>query len=408
MINKTRFGLGIYLLCVFCSAESMFNNRYGGSVQTEDGRGYSYGAPAGILPEEISPEKVGLEHIIPLLDQFESFVKKGNVPLMSDLIFCESTPYLMSFVSDKRFSMEIHAKYAKPLFDDYGEIEPEVIYLYYHTGGDLEELRKLYVNSSKDKVKRAIETCFFDAAEPLQGTAGKIEPPTDTYPLSITVSCTQKQEGNKAEDREPILIPNVYDVYVEFENTSTKPVSFSIPGFNLSYILEPHMFEMQRNGRFLILNQKQSPLQQDITLYPNDKLIKRAVFNFQDRFGSIGVDSVFKLCFSEHFVGLGRSRYSSSRYIASHATQKFFLDIQFQQEFSSKNGRIFSINGIARSNIAQLEYIPPAGIGSYEEFKNKRKQKFWKEINDGVYQRGSKTRNRRSATSKGHKEKDQK
>ena len=149
-------------------------------------------------------------------------------------------------------------------------------------------------------------------------------------------------------------------------------------------------------------------MKQDIVLYPGDRLLKRTVFNLQDRIALNGScfdsDSVFQACFLGNFVGLGRFRYDNSIYISSCATQPFSLDVQLQQEFFSKHGESSPMGDIARSNVIRLEYVPPTNSVPLEVFESKRRNELWEKIDNNVG-RGKKNKRVRRSSSKNYREK---
>lgn len=382
------------ILTVFIMIHGVCEGKiYGGAVENSDGVGFMCGAPTGLMPVDIAPEKVCYEHIASLLDEFKEFVEKGEI---SSAAFYTATVYLMSFITDERYCEKVYRRYSKPLFETYGEKEAEVVRLYYLTGGSLEELRKLYARSTDEKVRSAIESCFLDASEPLENAGDLIgEPSSEKRPLTIKISYERKLMENTSLGEPPSheesdsgsrFVSNEYEIAVEFENTASSAVSCSIPMW--ASVLTVENFNIRRTDDVPVAGLGDYAKMQDIVLYPGDRLVKKVGFKLENKIGLFGHssesngDSVFKSCFSGNYVTLGHGDC-----IAIDPDGPVFLDIQFEQEFVlGRPGKGQKI-GVRRSNVLRLEYASK-NLMTPKISKDEHRKNLWQMVNEEMERRG--------------------
>lgn len=387
MIRKSLWSKHAFMLMMLCLLKDVDGQTFGGRVTSPSGGTTRYGAPEGISPADITPEKVNMSHLIPLLDQFKTYIERGNLPKYrprQNEGMSLGTYYLLSFVDDERFAAEIHTNYASPLFETYGKDEPEVVRLYYLTGGSVEKLRNLYTHSQNTEIKKAVESCLFEEGEVFQEVEERIKTPSDmNSPLSIKVSVKQAEVVGQAHESVPIK--NVYDVFVEFENRSTGPVYFSFPWFDYSYRLEPAMFNLQRKDRGPVRHQSRPVKEQKVVLNPGDRLIKRAVFNLQRRSeirgGYFNFQSIFKGAFLGNYVGLGVDDGWPYIQLDSRVNKSFLLNVQFEQKFFARRRNGVEKHDVSYSNLLTLEYINKETSDIGDKLELIRKQEMWSQMN---------------------------
>jgi len=352
---------------------------YGGVTKVSNGsndRIISCGVPDGILLSDISPDKITMEHLTPLLDLFKRYVETDSLPSFEERSFdyLEGAYYLFSFVSDKRFSAQIYKKYAEPLFNRYGEKEPEVVRLYYLTGGSLKILRTLYKKTKNANIRKTIRDCFLREGILLDKREEKIKPVTSMdYPLFIKISCKKQQSSQSKE------IKNEYNIVVDFEKRSNSPFCFDILGCDLNYNLHPSLFIIQRkDGRPVVKKKEKWSVMQHVELNPGDHLIKKSFFCFTKRINNKGgflyAASIFRAAFLGESVFLNRNpNLVSGSILAYNVDENFSFDIQFKQEYVISTIDGLNKKKVAYSNVKTLRYIL--------EDKIDYKKKMWEEIN---------------------------
>ena len=175
-------------------------------------------------------------------------------------------------------------------------------------------------------------------------------------------------------------VENIYNVFVEFKNTSTRPIRFSLSAYDLGFALNPLCFNIQRQDGSPVMKMKRQEIEgQKVVLYPGDRLVKEAIFNFKKRTtckGSfLNYGSIFRAAFMNRYVGISGKPWSPRVLLAARADERFFFDIQFEQEYEKSLADGSKKQVFACSNIATLEYVPEEGT----EVKSE-KIKMWRDI----------------------------
>lgn len=385
----------VVLICIDVYGAVDYDD-FRGTYTTADGWHMSSGFPDNVHPKDCSPSNIRIEHITPLLEIYERNLRKGTLPAAIKTSATFETLYLFSFVGDERFSSLIYDQYAERLFKEFGHREASSVLLYYKTGGSLEKLRTLYQQPVSDVIKSSIEACFFDAAVCLLENHEQDAVDAITQPLSIKLSIKPRKKSNTTESvggtsaslfGEPFAVSeddaHVYscktderDLYIEYENTTKNMlIQIKIPGS--IYRRCWCEFNAKRNDGIPVCSREYGRVHEHdsqlVTLYPQDRYIRRVDLNFS-------VEDPGHIA-AQLFSDFGKYGVALNDYWVGNAEDEFSVTLDYKCNYIVAKS-VGDLNNITdsdwkevRSTSVELRYIPSKGSKTRTD-----KEKDWESV----------------------------